>query len=361
MFTDDTTPIINGYPGDPQNEVSGDVPSDIEIFMTENGVSEKYSAVLRIYSPISNSYEMVRKFDGLKPDPDKIGSEFGPGKYAVLFSWKGVDGPSGLKKTFGKEFKFTISEAYREAYEDFVATRQEERQKRDGIRLEQKKQQAEIKRIETGGASSAIGDPIEAAERMLQKNLDMAIKLGQLNQPRAQDNILPLIISMQENSSKMMMQMMMGMMQIMGGQKPAQTEGNLDMIRGFMGMTKDLLLMKRDLDEPDEEKETMGEKIFNTLVSFAPHMLELANKSIEQRRADPLVGFAKGTKQYESLKDPAVLSAAVNRLDAKYSPAQTDKILETMELKRPEATKKNYEKYAEPEGEEAEGEANPEE
>ena len=106
--------------------------------------------------------------------------------------------------------------------------------------------------------------------------------------------------------------------------------------------------MKRDLDEPDEEKESMGEKVFNTFVGFVPQILEFATQSMAMRKANPLLNMAKNTDEYKAMKDPAVLAAAVNRLDAKFSPLQTDKILETMELPRPEATKKNYEKYREP-------------
>lgn len=351
---DESTPIINGYPGDPENDVSGEVPNDLDDFMISNGVADKYSCLIRSYSYVSSTYEQVRKTEGVKPDTDKIGIEFGPGKYAVMFSWRGIDGPTGKSKTFGKEFKFTIGEAYREAHEDFIRDRNESRKKRDRERLALKKEEATLSHIENGGNGAPGIDPIEAAERMLQKNLDMAIKLGQLNQPRGNDDMFKMIMAMQATASENMMKMMLGMMNMMNGNRAPAPESSTDMAMKFMGMTKELLLMKRDLDEPEEEKESVGEKVFNTLVGFVPNLLDLAGKSMEARNNNILLNAAKGSGEYKTLKsDPAALAVTVNKLDAKFSPKQTDKILEVMGLPRPEATKVNYEKYGEPEDEES--------
>lgn len=90
------------------------VPDEISILMEELGQVKTFTVT--IYRVSNGQREYVQKYDSYMPEPDKIGTEFGPGEYHIVSSWP----VPGTKTPRTKRLKLVISQSYESKHREFL-------------------------------------------------------------------------------------------------------------------------------------------------------------------------------------------------------------------------------------------------
>jgi len=351
----DEDTIINEFA---QATYEDETPPDIDEFLSEIGIAKKqYICTLKQFPPDQSGTPIFLpgQWKGSYPTIAEIGAKFGPGKYIYVFSWK-VPGPTGNPKTASKSHEVILGEQWEDAHQEFIYQYSITRQKK----LENLKMKAETQRILTGGNSP------KSNENPMDDLLDAKNKLAALGVPvgnagalanTGEGSILPLMLNMQQESTKLLVTMMdasqKNMMQLMGIMM--QNQGGNNSFQQAMKETISMVTNVVDLKQAlNPEKATMVDKIFDFMQGVAPQITAILAQPRAQARQDPMVQIAKERPEVQAVMgDPQAMDALAQKLDAQYGIAQANEILDVMGMTRSEGLKDHLKKagyQVEPQG-----------
>ncbi len=345
---------------------SDDTPDEIAVFLSANGITEKYQLVLKeILSGGKPQY--IKGYTDHHPTIDQVGEQWGPGEYELTFSWK-ERGMDGKKKPVAKSFRISLSEkAWREPHEKWLATRASERQREDREKLT-----AEVERARAYGSvgmpppGAPPKEPVSDLDTLMRamtalKSLGVPIGVP-MGQPAAPPKdwgailiglapvmaaVAPILAAWVGKKKDENPLMTLLVTKMLDAPKQGESETMKTVVPFLMGTMKQLFDMKEAMKP--EEKEPFIERLFDKLAASMPMVLEFAKMGKQQREANPMYQMARNSSEVQAvLKDPELQEMAVNRLDAFYGFDQANQVLEVMGIPRPASTAKNATAYPSP-------------
>jgi hypothetical protein len=320
------------------------------------------------------------------PTQEWIAKNYGPGIYRLSFSWKGKTNVPGIKSQKRRSIVITISEKFRDIYEEFQEVKRQLRAAKAVAQIKKQKiamasdpiLNMDMPEFCRDGSKTRLDEkPVDSAKKYIAELMDTNRMLGinpGLNVPAVippqkgfdWEKVLPAALAAlpalltfmqnqqmaaQQNNNHMMMMMLkmseesknttLEMVKTMSGNNRAA-----DAVKEYKDMIMGAIDIKQAINGTVEEKETIADKIFRMIESIAPLVLTLATKTPAQRAADPMLTMAKpmieGMPEYEAMKkDPELLAIEIRRLDDHFGWAQTDGILTVMGFERPPTCPRN--------------------
>lgn len=290
------------------------------------------------------------------PSLEYIAQQWGPGEYNFLFTWMGKDPDTGRQATQRCEIPFTISEKYREVYEEACDRRTRER-------LE--KQQRELDRLRTRGAISNAaapgqsGEEKQSAKKYLEDLMATNQMLGLSKSGGGIDwekltpllsLVLPPLLTSLFGASARSEERFDKMMQMMLAQTSANHNSMLELAkiqnpnphgRDMMSEMFDMVKGAIDLKEAiNGGRESTVDKVFGMIERVAPMIMMMASMPRAVRDGNPATKAAQAYVQsspefQEALHDPGQLAELIGRLDEFYGWRLTDEILSVGGAVRP--------------------------
>ena len=359
-----TNPIFNFTTEDDAPQVKGNnkgaIPPQVQKIFDQYGLGkENFSCTLSSVEP-DGSVAYIEEYNRQVPTVPIIGKRYGPGKYRLTFQWTVI--ASGDERAETQEVDIVISEAFRGIHEEYQEEMAIQSELNQAKRLERAKRRRVIRDDIRGNDKR---DPEEEFDRMMTRLVQMNTMMGSKDQKPSIDwqALSPIALAavqyLQENSNKqqqqqqqmlmLMIQMMdknnQNLMQIMQNKKP-------DSGSQLMDRVAETVLSAVNLKEAiNPQKETIADRIFNTIEAVGPKLLEIAQMPKEQAqgRIDYKIAeqYMKNNENFKQMdKDPEILEALVNKLDPEMGWLQTDQILQVAGYERPDSLNGNRSVYS---------------
>lgn len=374
MPPEDSSPLIDpgaifdiSDPGALDNE-DYDIPPEIQGVLEEHGLAKKAFRVMLKHLPEGggNEGEYVTSWSRKVPSIDHIARNWGPGEYVLSFQWRAKDHDTDKYKNYSEKLVLTVSEKYREIFEDFQFQKKVQRtnQKRTLVQNERLKKELEDNLFpQDASEEKPLKQDIKA---QISEISEMASLLGfrQLPSPVAPpalpwDKIIaiastalpPLLMAWNqsrreatERSEKMLMLMMS-----MNQQSSTQL---IDVLKTQNGPTSGGDMMKElfstimgaiDIKEALQgKKESVADRIFGMIENVAPHVMQLAAMSQQQRQESyqykMAQTFMRNNPDFKEVEgNPQLLDDIVKRTDSLIGWKQTDLLLEAWGKPRPQS------------------------
>lgn len=357
------------------------MPADVKELMEAHKLSnEDYQCALIEIQDQSENIELknsdslenhINVYNRTYPNTTYIAKNFGPGRYALVFTWRAKDPDTKKLIPYSARVAVSISEKYRDAYEEYQYEKRLERKRRDQERIRKLNEQRELDDALSGKSNKEI-DKAEIGKSYVQEISQAAQMLGLSNKSTDWGSILkslapvalPLFTMMSEQrkaNEDRFNNMMMMMIQNQNENSNRMME-TVTKIQApstgvdYMKDVKDMIFSAMDIKSAiSGDKESVVDKVFKLVEGVAPIIVQMASQPIERREQMPPYQMAQqyvsADPEFQKVKDdPEMLKSFVNRLDDRFGPESTDEILLVGNLKRPADTMENYQKYSENSG-----------
>ena len=364
----DSTPLIDGGAifdlSNPEsfNSDEYEMPEEIQTILEENDLSKRSFRVTLKHIPEGGNTgdgDYVTSWSRKIPSIEYIARNWGPGEYIFLFQWKAKDKVEDKQKNWVEKLPITISEKYRDIYEDFQFQKKIQRatQKRTLVQNERLKKQLEdtitLEPDEKQDVKSDIKEQISQISEMA--NLLGFRQAGSSSLPwdkifAVAGTVLPPLLLALSNSkreaaerSEKMMLTMMSMNQTSSAQLIEVLKNQNGPTTGseVMGEMFKTIMGAMDIKEAlAGKKESVVDRVFGLIENVAPQVMSLAAMSKQQRENDFQYKMAqtylRNSPDCKAVEgDPESLSEIVKRTDAYIGWRQTDLLLEAWGKPRP--------------------------
>lgn len=348
--------------------IDPDAPDEIAQFVEGLGLSDKFRCLIRKVKPGgTGGYYTIQDLKNVIPTVEQIGKEYGPGAYAIAFTWypaKGAPKVGGKAGSMVRQISIELPEIPWKRLHNLhiIELERSDEEQLDKLRRE-RRESAATRAIENGrlpGNAGSTEDLLATVEKLRA----LGIQVGQPSRPAvdwekilaAAAVLLPTLTSLfkreSELSTRDLITMMQGNQQTLVAaltQKSPVEANMLGLLNTVVDTARNVMKLAPGQD-PVEEKESWADRVFGLLESIGPQVLTaLAQKPVEERRQNMLYKMAAGSEEIKTMKeDPERLIAVVNRLDQAYGYEATNEILESfseLDLRRPPETEGNREKF----------------
>jgi len=326
-----------------------ETPPDVEEFLAGLGIEKKQYTCVVTQWPVEGGGQPIYitpTYKAKYPSIDEIGIEFGPGKYTYHFKWRiRNDQGTGYKPTM-KTLDIKLGHQWADKHEEYLYQQKIERRKR----LQRMRDNAEADSIlyaaEKFNANAPQGDGMNEVDKLKAYGRTL-MELTSLTAPtpaKSDNAMIPMMMQMMQMASNQQQDTMKFMMTLMQANQNSNTQLMTAMIQGNAGkpvhnQLKEVIEtvggivdMKQMLNP---EKETVVDKIFNTVNIVASQIPALIKKSPEEREKDSIMQIARASQEYKDLQnDQAMTDALAAKLDSHYGVEQTNNIMAVMDLDR---------------------------
>jgi len=345
----------------PPPDMEGDLPDEIhEVFEEMSSRTKAYQIILKQFP--EGKGDNPSHVDSSKNKPigiEYIGVVHGPGKYEYTLQYKF---PSGEKTAGGNprmqratsSKTLHIGDAYAERHEDYVNNRRRIRMKKRHAEREQIRADGLMNAAENGGQVNGTQDVSEAAEKMINKSMDFAGKLGLMGgkgggiagflSQLTPESIAAMAgvyfkfaegkdrrIQLMEENTRKDREFMMTMML-----KNNQPQGENPETSIMTKMLEKLMDTKDFMAAISPEKQGAVDKLINFAESVLPYFLELAKKPKAAIASDDMVNMAMAQPVVGEMKtDPAMWQHTVNGFDIKYGVDKANDLITVMQASQP--------------------------
>lgn len=312
----------------------------------------------------SHDERHVRSWSRSIPTLDYIGSEYGPGNYALIFTWAQQE--NGKKVTKTERVIITISDKYEDIYHQRRLERKLEAKNKLNRKIRDDRINSEIERnIDIGEKEGGPASEIEAGKKFVSYIAEAQRSLfPQHIAPKGIDweKILPVLVpavtaavggifKMLSNQGSGSNQMFEKMLMLLMAQQEKNSSQMLEIMKLNQSPQKGTDMMKETFDMIRDaidikelmtgKKDSVADRIFNMIEGALPQIMTIATMTAQQRAQNPFLGVvASQIKNMPDIKamqkDPSVLMELINKCDNYYGWEQTDKILEVAGMARPE-------------------------
>lgn len=347
--------------------VSGDdfeIPEDVRALFDAHGLNGKsYRCLLKeipegLEESAVSQGAFIKSWSRCFPSIDWIALNYGPGRYQLLFQFRGKD-ENMVSKNLSESVILHISDKFLDAHEDHLLKKKLKRHESNRRKVQDAKlsKTLEVTLGEDEGKKEGDNDSMmdqmkkisEFARAMgferqsgtdWSKLLPMVVPIipalmtyfsqkGEQEQARQREFMTLLLSTVSASNNNLL-----DMVKTQNG----AGSGNL-MIKEFKDMFMGAIDMKKALSEVGET--SVADRIFGMIEAFAPAIVTLATMPKNKREQVPAYGMAQTFMQMnpdlQMLKDPAVLAQVITKWDSHFGWEQADMILEVANLKRPEA------------------------
>jgi len=298
-----------------------DMPDSVLDFINKIEVPEEFRvALIRLSGGAPGIIKEFKSDEVEDCEYDKVGCEYGPGKYQWKVSWKNEVG-QGRQKSFTRNL---APDEYQEKWEQNELAKQ--RRKKVILGLE--------------------GKDSPNNTQSVQEQFDLAVKLAEkmtppqpTYYPQQNDGIKATdMMMMQQESSKMMMTMMSGMMTMMGNvmvasmNRPLETNngGSEQMFEKVLNAAMKIAEVKNMLTP--SEKESFVEKMVNMVGDNIPMILNLVSMKAEEREKNMTYQMVKNSKTVRKMEEnPDLKKEVVEKMAEKVGLANTKAVLEILD------------------------------
>ena len=337
-------------PGEPvegaiaEPDFVNETPEDIENFLADHGIKDvtynctvkrfpKEGGEIASWLPINmkNNY----------PSIDEVGKRFGPGKYLFCFSWRETN-EDGKRITRMKEHKIVLDDEWNDIYDEYMAEKWAQKNRKIENERNRAKMKAAAKGIDLDEVTGEPRDPLEDLKNSLSVLKELGVPFGGNGKALSAEGdlgMMQLMMSTQAENTKLLVAMMAQSANnannmIMALLKNNQPQTNTDMFKEIMQMVTGTIQLKEALNP---EKKGVVDKVFELMEQVMPQILQMSQQRQSERVQNPLYKIAAESNEMDLLrKDPAALAYAIEKWDKAHGPEQTNMILKTVGLTRPE-------------------------
>jgi hypothetical protein len=345
--------------------ITDDTPDEITDFVRMNDVSDKFVVMLKQRPEGGGVAQTLRSFTNYYPNVNTLGTEWGPGSYTLVFSWR-AEGKSGKKETVTKDFKIELPErAWAHEHHRWLMERNKKYQEEKESVWKEEAAKAKI----MGGpvTTPAPTSDLDSLKKMLEIARSLGVPIGQgvKAEPKEKEKksftekmidlapaitaigaiVGPIAVAIIQrpkpaNDSTLTNTLVNHLIT----NKPQENDTMKQFVPFLMGTMKQMFDFKQSM-EP-EEKQSFVEKVFDKLAPMVPQVLALATQPRAQMESNPMVGMARNLGDVKAMKsDPELAHLGVQRLDEVYGFQQANDILAVFGMERPKDLEGNLEKF----------------
>lgn len=329
-----------------------DMPDEIRSVFDQFDISKrKFTVILKeITGSAETDSAYVKSWTKQIPSFEYIALEYGPGEYAMHFTWRSSAKEEGPRNRNERIF-FTIGENRRDDHDDYILEKRMKKSKSTVRKAQREKMRSTIEGAILGNDAPQQHQDLKSQfQEFAQTAAIMGYKVGGQNDGPKVDwasllsaigPLIPSILGALNEASRSRNEMMDKMMLMMMNQNQSSSnqmvemlkiqkpQGGGDNFREAMGLLMEVADFKKAMNP---EKEGVVDKIFGMLEKVAPQVGNMMlmgqqqrQKSIEMQMAK---GFVNNSPDFQKAKeDPEMLNEIIRRTDASFGWEHTDVLL----------------------------------
>lgn len=344
-------PVLAGLPDD--------TPDEISSWITANAVADNYTVMLKEFVDGSTKPVYIKGYTNRCPPILEIGKEWGPGKYRLVFSWRGL-GISGKKEQITKDMDVELPDrAWRDIHEEF---QDEKRRIRNAKKTREYEDEALKNKVQGVNQAPPQVSELDVIKKALDAARSLGVNIGGKAAEKPQRTFtekmmdaVPLITALGAVASPILVafiqrprekddKTMLNTLLTHALNKPPADDPNKMVLPFLLSSITQIMDLKERM-EP-QEKETLVERIIGKLAPIVPAVVAMAAQGRAAVEGNPIVQQVRKSEDFKNLAgDVDALILFVNKQDAAYGFQQTNQILMVGGLERPAETLPNMAKF----------------